>query len=116
MARPKKPKPPPPPNKKHLVERLVEIPSHGIREWLMKEYTILKTLSAKYPLEFLNQLKFSKKLPSLAVLFADWMDRDLQTRYRAYMYVPPAQTQITLGEKVGIDAEIRKTQNLRTWL
>ncbi len=116
MPRPKKPKPPPPPNKKHLVERLVEIPSHGIREWLMKEYMILKQLSAKYPLEFLNQLKFSKKLPSLAVLFADWMDRDLQTRYRAFMYIPPAQEQITLGEKVGADAEINKKQSLRSWL
>ncbi len=82
----------------------------------MREYTILKTLSAKYPLEFLNQLKFSKKLPSLAVLFADWMDRDLQTRYRVYQYVPPPQAEILLGEKVGDDLKINKKQNLRSWL
>jgi len=116
MARPKKPKPPPPPNKRNLVERLVEKPSQGIVPWLQKEYVILKQLEQKFPLLFLDQLKFSKKLPSLAVLFCDWMDKDLQTRYRAYKFVPPEQNQVLLGEKIGEDYKVEKKPSLRDLL
>lgn len=118
MARPKKekiPKPPklPPINKHKLVERLIEKPSQNIRFWLIKEFSILKKLEEKFPLAFLNQLKYSKKWPSLAVLFCDDLMLDLERRYRAYLYVPPVQEQITLGEKSGEDLKIEKKKSLR---
>ncbi len=118
MGRPKKiktPKPPklPPINKHKLVERLVEKPSQNIRFWLIKECSILKKLEEKFPLAFLNQLKYSKKWASLAVLFCDDLMKDLERRYRAYLYVPPIQEQITLGEKSGEDLKIEKKKSLR---
>lgn len=118
MPRPKKPKPPKPPpiNKIKLIERLVEKPSQGIKLWLIRECSILKNLAEKFPLPFLNQLKFSNKLPSLAVLFSDYYINDLTNRFRAYMYVPPVHEQIILGEKVGEDLEFKKKPNLRELL
>lgn len=121
MARPKKPKIPKPPkppklppiNKHKLIERLVEKPSQNIRFWLIKECSILKNLESKFPLAFLNQLKYSKKWASLAVLFCDDLMKDLERRYRAYLYVPPKQEQIILGEKVGEDLKIEKKKSLR---
>lgn len=118
MPRPKKekkPKPPklPPINKSKLVERLVEKPSQNIKFWLIKEFSILKKLEEKFPLPFLNQLKYSKKWQSLAVLFCDDLMLDLERRYRAFLYVPPIQEQITLGEKSGEDLKIEKKKSLR---
>jgi hypothetical protein len=118
MPRPKKPKIPKPPklppiNKHKLIERLVEKPPQDIRLWLIKECSILKKLEEKFPLPFLNQLKYSKKWQSLAVLFCDDLTRDLERRYRAYLYVPPKQKTITLGEKSGEDLKIEKKKSLR---
>jgi len=118
MGRPKKIKVPKPPpiNKKHLVQRLVEAPSHGIREWLMMEYTILKKLEARFPLIFLNQLKYSKKLASLAVLFCDNLMVELERKYRAFLYSPPKKEQIILGDKTGEDYQLQKQPTLRDLL
>jgi hypothetical protein len=118
MPRPKKPKVPKPPkpppiNKHKLIERLVEKPSQNVRFWLVKECSILKSLEKKFPLAFLNQLKYSKKWASLAVLFCDDLMKDLERRYRAYQYVPPIQEPILLGEKSGEDLKIEKKKSLR---
>lgn len=118
MPRPKKqkiPKPPKPPpiNKHKLIERLVEKPSQNIRFWLIKECSILKNLESKFPLAFLNQLKYSKKWASLAVLFCDDLMKDLERRYRAYQYVPPIQETFILGKKFGEDLKIEKKKSLR---
>jgi hypothetical protein len=118
MPRPKKLKQPkapklPPINKHKLIERLVEKPSQNIRFWLIKECSILKKLEEKFPLPFLNQLKYSKKWASLAVLFCDDLMKDLERRYRAYQYIPPIQEQIILGEKSGEDLRIEKKKSLR---
>lgn len=121
MPRPKKPKIPKPPkppklppiNKAKLVERLVEKPSQNIKFWLIKEFSILKKLEEKFPLSFLNQLKYSKKWQSLAVLFCDDLMLDLERRYRAYLYVPPTHETIILGEKSGEDLKIEKKKSLR---
>ena len=118
MARPKKPKvlKPPPINKKHLVERLVEKPSQGIQFWLIQEYSILKKLEAKFPLTFLNQLNYRKKLASLAVLFCDNLMVELERKYRAFLYSPPQQEQIILGDKTGEDYQTQKRPTLRDLL
>lgn len=121
MPRPKKPKIPKPPkplklppiNKHKLIERLVEKPSQHIKLWLIKECSILKRLEEKFPLPFLNQLKYSKKWQSLAVLFCDDLMLDLERRYRAYLYVPPIHEMIPLGEKSGEDLKIEKKKSLR---
>ena len=118
MGRPKKIKVPKPPpiNKKHLVERLVEKPSQGIQFWLIQEYSILKKLEAKFPLIFLNQLKYGKKLASLAVLFCDQLMLELERKYRAFLYHPPQQEQIILGDKTGEDYQVKRAPTLRDLL
>lgn len=118
MARPKKPKVPKPPpiNKRLLVERLVEKPAQNIKFWLIQEYSILQKLSALFPLEFLNQLKYSKKFASLAVLFCDNLMLELTRKYRAYLYVPPKKEKIVLGHKTGEDYQIQKRPTLRDLL
>lgn len=118
MARPKKIKVPKPPpiNKKHLVERLVEKPSQGIQFWLIQEYSILQKLEKLFPLVFLNQLKYGKKLASLAVLFCDNLMRELENKYRAYLYVPPKKEEFLLGEKSGADYNLKRQPTLRELL
>ncbi len=118
MGRPKKIKVPKPPpiNKKHLVERLVEKPSQGIQFWLMKEYSILQKLEEKFPLVFLNQLKYSKKWESLAVLFCDNLMIELERKYRAFLYSPPKKEEIILGNKTGEDYQLQKQPTLRDLL
>lgn len=116
MARPKKPKPPKI-NKQKLLEKLIEKPSQGVREWLMKEYIILQNLEKQYPLEFLNQIKFPQKLKSLAILFSDWGEKELSQKYRAFLYVPPPEEKIELSqEKFGEDVLVEKKLTLRNWL
>ena len=116
MARPKKPKPPKI-NKQKLLEKLIEKPSQGVREWLMKEYIILQNLEKQYPLEFLNQIKFPQKLKSLAILFSDWGEKELAQKYRAFLYVPLPEEKIELSqEKFGEDVVVEKKLTLRNWL
>ena len=115
MPRPKKIKVPKI-NKRKLVERLVEKPANDILPWLLKEYSVLKSLEKHYPLNFLAQLVFRKKLPSLAVLFCDFYERDLKIRFQSFNYVAPQKEEIILGEKVGEDFQIQKKQSLRDLL
>jgi len=119
MPRPKKVKVPAPPkvNKTKLVERLVEKPSQNIREWLMKEFVLLKRLEAKYPLEFLNMIDFGKKLPSLAVLSCEWGEQELARKYHAFSYQPPTKNKVTLLEsKVGENVSVERKKSLRELL
>ncbi len=116
MPRPKKISPPKI-NKVALLNRLVEKPSQGIREWSMREFTILKRLEEAYPLEFLNIIDFGKKLPSLAVLSSEWGIGELKRKFHAYNYQPPDQYEITLlTDKVGEDVKVEKKQTLRDLL
>ena len=116
MARPKKPKPPKI-NKQKILEKLVEKPSQKVREWAMKEFTLLKRLEEKYSLEFLNQIKFPQKLKSLAILFSDWGEKELAQKYRAFLYIPPPEEKIELSqEKFGEDVLVEKKLTLRNWL
>lgn len=113
MARPKKVKPPKI-NKTKLLERLVEKPSQGIREWSMREFTMMKRLEDRFSLEFLNIVDFGKKLPSLAVLSSTWGESELARKFHAYNYRPPTQEQIILSlEKFGEDIEVAKKPSLR---
>ena len=118
MGRKKSSKPKPPKiNKQKLLERLIEKPSQGIKQWLMKEYIILQNLEKQYPLEFLNQIKFPQKLKTLAILFCDWGEKELAQKYRAYQYIPPIEEKIELSkEKFGEDVVVEKKLTLRDWL
>jgi len=114
MARKKSTKPKPPKiNKLKLIERLVEKPSQNIRLWTIKECSILKKLEELFPIIFLDQLKYSKKWQSLALLFCDDLMNDLRRRYRAFCYEPPEQKEILLGEKSGEDLLVEKKKSLR---
>lgn len=119
MPRPKKikiPKPPPI-SKKALLERLVEKPSQGIREWSMREFTMMKRLEDKYSLEFLNIVDFGKKLPSLAVLSSEWGNLELARKFHAFNYQPKTPEVIELSlDKFGEDVKVEKRQSLRDLL
>lgn len=116
MARLKKPKPSKI-NKTKLLERLVEKPSQGIREWSMREFTMMKRLEDRFSLEFLNIVDFGKKLPSLAVLSSTWGESELARKFHAYNYQPPTQERIELSlEKFGEDIEVAKKLSLRDLL
>lgn len=119
MARPKKIKTPKPPpiNKAKLLERLVEKPTSGIREWSMREFTLMKRLEEKYSLEFLNIVSFSNKLPSLAVLSSEWGESELTRKFHAFNYQPKIPEIIELSpEKFGEDLVVAKKQSLRDLL
>jgi hypothetical protein len=116
MPRPKKVKIPKPTpiNKAKLLARLVEKPSQGIREWSMREFTLMKRLEETYSLEFLNIIDFGKKLPSLAVLSSEWGENELARKFHAFNYQPPKTENIILSpEKFGEDREVKKKQSLR---
>lgn len=116
MPRPKKVKPPKI-NKTKLLERLVEKPSQGIREWSMREFTMMKRLEDRFSLEFLNIVDFGKKLPSLTVLSSEWGAAELKRKFHAYNYRPPIHDSIALSlEKFGEDIEVAKRQSLRDLL
>ena len=119
MPRPKKikiPKPPPI-SKKALLERLVEKPIYGVKEWCMKEFTFLKRLEEKYSLDFLNIVDFGNKLPSLAVLSSEWGENELARKFYAFNYQTPIQEQIALSpEKFGEDVKVSKKPSLRDLL
>lgn len=108
---------PPKINKVALLNRLVEKPSQGIREWSMREFAILKRLEEVYPLEFLNIIDFGKKLPSLAVLSSEWGKTELSRKFHAYNYVAPQEQQIILApNKIGEDSRVEKKKTLRDLL
>ena len=116
MARPKKIKTPKPPkiNKTKLLERLVEKPTSGIREWSMREFTMMKRLEDRFSLEFLNIVAFGKKLPSLAVLSSVWGESELARKFHAFNYQPKTPEIIELSpEKFGEDIEVAKKLSLR---
>ena len=116
MPRPKKPKPPKI-SKKLLLERLVEKPKVGIREWSIREFSILKKLAEKFPLEFLNEVNFGKKFASLAVLYSEWGLEELKRRYHAWSYTPKTPEKITLhDQKFGENWNGKKKQTLRDFI
>ena len=118
MGRKKSSKPKPPKiNKQKLLESLIEKPSQKVREWTMKEFSLLKRLTEKYPLEFFAQIKFPQKLPSLAVLFSDWGEKELKRKFNAFNYQPPPEEKIELSqEKFGEDVLVEKKLTLRQWI
>jgi len=113
MPRPKKVKPPTI-SKLNLLERLVEKPSQDIKNWRIKEFSLLKKLEEKWPLSFLNNIKFGKKLPSLAVLFSDWGQKELSAKHYAFNFEAEKKPEIILSaEKVGEDLIFKKKKTLR---
>lgn len=119
MARPKKVKvsKPPPISKKTLLERLVEKPTQGVREWYMREFTLLKRLENKYSLEFLNVVDFGNKLPSLAVLSSEWGETELARKFYAFNYQPKIPETVKLSpEKFGEDVVVERKLTLRELL
>lgn len=113
MPRIAKPKPPKI-NKRTLVERLVEKPTSNVLEWLKKEYCILSKIENQYPLQFLDTIKFSKKLPSLAVLYSDWGKKELAAKFHAFNYQTQEHEKLELlPEKVGNDIQVSKKISLR---
>ena len=72
------------PNKKSLVAKFVEVPQKSKREFWQREYVLLNRLIERYSIEFLKDTTFTFKGESLAILFADKILKDLDSRFRIY--------------------------------
>jgi hypothetical protein len=72
------------PNKKSLVAKFVEVPQKSKREFWQREYVLLNRLIERYSIEFLKDTTFTFKGVSLAILFADKILKDLDSRFRIY--------------------------------
>jgi hypothetical protein len=72
------------PNKKSLVAKFVEVPQKSKREFWQREYVLLNRLIERYSIEFLKDTTFTFKGESLAILFADNILKDLDSRFRIY--------------------------------
>jgi hypothetical protein len=72
------------PNKNSLVAKFVEVPQKSKREFWQREYVLLNRLIERYSIEFLKDTTFTFKGESLAILFADKILKDLDSRFRIY--------------------------------
>jgi hypothetical protein len=71
-------------NKKDIVSKFVEVPLKSRREFWQREYVLLNRLIERYSIEFLKDTTFTFKGESLAILFADKILKDLDSRFRIY--------------------------------
>jgi hypothetical protein len=91
--------------KKDIIFNLIDVPANGRRPFWAKEMTFLKRLEGKYPIEFLNVLKFSKKFDSLAILLTGPLAKELESRFFQFNYKPKISSTIIPpeAEKIGGD-------------
>lgn len=73
-------------DKKSLVYRLVEVPKGARKEFLIAEYSVLNKLLEIYSFDFLAQVVFEHKLPSLKVLFSDYYKDLLERKLVSWRY------------------------------
>ena len=71
-------------NKKSLVAKFVEIPQKSKREFWQREYILLNRLIERYSIEFLKDTTLTFKGESLAILFADKILKDSDSRFKIY--------------------------------
>ncbi len=92
-----------------IIERLIDVPSSGIRAFWGREMALFNRLLKKYPIEFWEFVSFDQKFPSLAVFFSDGFIKPLKNKYHAFSYVPPEIKQPEIFDtKFGDDAKITK--------
>jgi hypothetical protein len=72
------------PNKKALVAKFVEVPAKSKKEFWQREYVLLNRLIERYSIDFLKDTTFAFKGESLAILFADKILKELDSRFRIY--------------------------------
>jgi hypothetical protein len=71
-------------NKKEIVAKFVEVPFKSKKEFWQREYVLLNRLIERYSIEFLKDTTFTFKGESLAILFADKILQELDSRFRIY--------------------------------
>jgi len=104
--------------KKHIIERLVEVPTTSKRPFWAREMTLLNRLVERWPnIDFWNKVTFREKFPSLAYLLTDIGVNNVKRKYNEFNFeIKPLPT-YNLGDKIGEDRQIVKTnQSLRNFL
>ncbi len=116
MGRPKKPKPKKF-NKKEILFRLATKPKSAIREFMQREYTLLAQLEGIFGMEFLDQLRIPKTLPSLAILLSGPMREEMNAKFKVFKWVQKENTiQEVFDQRFGEDIITHKKLTLRDFI
>lgn len=90
-------------NKKEILFKLVYRPFNPTKDFMTKEYTLLKRLFDKYPNEEFWLKSSFQQVKSLAMHIANDY-KDIDQKYRDFHYKPQFKNiEINIGEKVGDD-------------
>ena len=90
-------------NKKEILFKLVFRPVKPSKEFMTKEYTLLKRILQKFPSEDFWLKSSFQQVNSLAIHIAMDM-KDIEKKYRDFHYEPQYKNvEINIGEKAGQD-------------
>lgn len=101
------------------IERLVDVPKTQKRFFWSREMKLLKDLEARYSLNFLEIVTFSKKYDSLAYLVSKELTETMNKKWRNFNFKVDLSKydRYALGEKSGkdyihIDNKLKSTKDL----
>jgi hypothetical protein len=93
-------------NKKDILFKLVYRPFKPSKDFMTKEYTLLKRIFEKFPDEEFWLKSSFQQVKSLAIHIADDF-KEIEKRYKDFHYKPQFKNvEINIGEKVGEDYNI----------
>tara|TARA_R110000772_G_scaffold153483_2_gene264504 strand:+ start:371 stop:811 length:441 start_codon:yes stop_codon:yes gene_type:complete len=97
-------------NKTEVLSRLVIVPDKNKRPFYQREFKMMKSLSDRYSLEFLQILDYGKRFDSLAYLLSPKLKDSLDQRWRAFNYSVDKNKYVEydIGEKFGDDKKVTK--------
>ena len=97
-------------NKKNILARLTLVPTKDKRLFYMREMKILNNLCERYSEEFMNIVSFDKKFDSLSYIVCDKLKLKMDLKFAAFNFKIDFSKyeSYTIGDKVGIDAEVNK--------
>jgi len=90
-----------------IIQRLVEVPKDKKRFFWAAQMKMLKTLEARYSLDFLEVVTFPKKYDSLAYLVSDALKETMDKKWRNFNFKVDFSkyTVYDISEKCGKDYE-----------
>ena len=90
-------------NKQNILFKLVYRPFKPTKEFMTKEYTLLKRIFEKFPDEEFWLKSSFQQVKSLTFHLADDL-REIEQKYKDFHYQPQIKNvEINIGEKVGDD-------------
>lgn len=104
--------------KKHIIERLVEVPTTSKRPFWAREMSLLKKLLAQWEdLNFWHKVNFGEKFPTLAYLLTPFGKERVKRKYNEFTFEIPLPKTYDLGEKIAEDRVIpRRKTTIRSFL